>query len=272
MRPGDRPKPRKELGQHFLTNPSLLEKIVAAADIQPAQVVLEIGPGLGHLTWALAQAGARVVAIEIDRDLAARLTAETRSNPSVTVIQGDFLTASPADWLAQVQLSGAPYKVVANIPYYVTSPILRALLETGHQPELIVIMVQLEVAKQITATPDEMNLLAVSVQFFGDPRLVGRVPAGAFHPRPKVDSAIVRIRVHHPSRWPAVEADRFFSLVRAGFGERRKQLRNALSHGLNTSAEEADRRLARAGIDSHRRAETLSLEEWKRIYQVFDTV
>ncbi len=265
----DRIHPRKQFGQHFLTDPNILQKIVRAAEIQPGTVVMEIGPGLGHLTRALLDAGARVVAIEVDRDLAARLSAETQSNPGLTILQGDFLTATPAEWLARAGLEGGPYQVVANLPYYITSAILRQLLETEQQPTLIVVMVQREVAQQLTAKPNDMNLLAVSVQFYGQPQVIGVVPAGAFYPRPKVDSAIVRIRVDHPSRWPAVDASRFFEIVRAGFGERRKQLRNALAHGLKLNAEEVGRRLARAGIDPRRRAETLSLEDWARVYGQF---
>ncbi len=265
----ERIHPRKQFGQHFLTDPNILQKIVRTAEIQPGTVVMEIGPGLGHLTRALLDAGARVVAIEVDRDLAARLSAEAQGNPALTVLQGDFLTATPAEWLARAGVTGEPYQVVANLPYYITSAILRQLLETEQQPTLIVVMVQREVAQQLTARPNDMNLLAVSVQFYGQPQVIGVVPAGAFYPRPKVDSAIVRIRVDQPSRWPGVDASRFFEIVRAGFGERRKQLRNALAHGLKLNAEEVGRRLARAGIDPRRRAETLSLEDWARVYGQF---
>jgi 16S rRNA (adenine1518-N6/adenine1519-N6)-dimethyltransferase len=264
-----RVRPRKQFGQHFLTDTNLLQKIVRVAEIQPDDVILEIGPGLGHLTRALLQAGARVVAIEIDRELAERLRSEAEGNPALIVLQGDFLTASPGQWLDRAGLAGARYKVVANLPYYITSAILRHLLETEHQPDLIVVMVQREVAQQITAKPNDMNLLGVSVQFYGEPQFVTVVPAGAFYPRPKVDSALVRIRVEHPSCFPQVDAGRFFQIVRAGFSERRKQLRNALAHGLNMDADEVAARLARAGLDPRRRAETLSMEEWQRLRSQF---
>ncbi len=266
----DRVRPRKQFGQHFLTDPNLLQKIVRAAEIQPGQVVLEIGPGLGHLTRALLQAGARVVAIEIDRDLARRLEAEAQENPVLTVLEGDFLTATPEEWLERAGLGGAEYKVVANLPYYITSAILRHLLETPHPPALIVVMVQREVAQQITATPGDMNLLAISVQFYGQPQVVGVVPAGAFNPRPKVDSAIVRISVNHPARFPEINPARFFEIVRAGFSGRRKQIHNTLSHGLNLNTRETNTLLARAGIDPRRRAETLALDEWRKIYASFE--
>ncbi len=263
----ERVHPRKQFGQHFLRDPNLLQKIVRSAEIEPGEVVLEIGPGLGHLTRVLLQDGARVVAIEIDPELAERLSAEAMGNPALTVLQGDFLTASPGEWLARAGLAGARYKVVANLPYYITSAILRHLLETEHQPNLIVVMVQREVAQQITAQPNDMSLLAVSVQFYGVTQLIAVVPAGAFYPRPQVDSAIVQVRVEHPSRLPQVDAARFFQIVRAGFGERRKQLRNSLARGLKMAPEEIAARLARAGLDPRRRAETLSLEEWQRLYQ-----
>ena len=266
---GNRISPRKQFGQHFLTDPNILQKIVRAAEIQPGEVVVEIGPGLGHLTRALSDAGAHVVAIEIDRELAARLRVELQANPAITLLEGDFMTATPAEWLVRAGLSGARYKVVANLPYYITSAILRQLLETESQPNLVVVMVQREVAQQLTARPNDMSLLAVSVQFYGHPQIVDIVPAGAFYPRPKVDSAIVRLQVESPSRWPEVDAARFFNLVRAGFGERRKQLRNALAHRLGQNPAEIDLRLARAGIDPRRRAETLSMEEWRRLDQQF---
>ena len=266
---GDRISPRKQFGQHFLTDTNILQRIVNAAEIQSGDVVIEIGPGLGHLTRALLVAGARVVAIEIDPELAARVSDELRDYTALTVLGGDFMKASPADWLAQAGLDGASYKVVANLPYYITSAILRHLLETEQRPLLIVVMVQREVARQLTARPDEMSMLAVSVQFYGDPELVSIIPAGAFYPRPKVDSAIVRIRIRPTARWPNVNARRFFGLARAGFGERRKQLRNALARGLGLDPTEIDLRLARAGLDPRRRAETLSMEEWRQMYDQF---
>jgi 16S rRNA (adenine1518-N6/adenine1519-N6)-dimethyltransferase len=265
----DRHRARKQFGQHFLTDPQILQKIVRAAEVAPNDTILEIGPGLGHLTRALAEAGARVVAVEIDRDLAARLRDEFADRANVTILQGDFLTAAPAEWLQRAGVAAPSYKVVANLPYYITSAILRQLLEAAHPPDTLVVMVQREVAQQMVAKPNAMNLLGVSVQFYGVPRIVTRVPAGAFHPRPKVDSALVRIAVAHPARMPEVEPTRFFQIVRAGFGVRRKQLHNALARGLNLTSAEAAARLARAGIDSRRRAESLSLDEWRRVYEQF---
>ncbi len=263
-------QPRKRFGQHFLTDPNILHRIVAAANVEPGDVVLEIGPGLGSLTRALLESGARVASVEIDRDLVRSLSEQARANPQLTVIEGDFLTAPPHTWLERAGIGQGRYKVVANLPYYITSAILRRLLEAQYQPDSMVVMVQREVARQITARPGEMSLLAVSVQFYGEAQMVGMVPAGAFRPPPKVDSAIVRVIVQHPSRFPEVDPDRFFKLVRAGFGEKRKQLRNSMARSLQMAPEEVGIKLARARIDSRRRAETLSLEEWHRIYEQFN--
>ncbi len=260
---------KKGFGQHFLTDPNILSKIVRAAEVGPGDVVLEIGPGLGHLTRALLDAGARVVAVEIDPELAARLRATEVPAPELSIVEGDFLTVSPEEWLRRGGIEAARYKVVANLPYYITSAILRHLLEARLEPSVIVVMVQREVAQQITARPPDMSMLAVSIQFYGEPRNMGIVPAGAFNPRPKVDSAIVRILLSAPSRFPDIDPERFFKIVRAGFGVRRKQLHNALERGLDLPAAEVNLRLARAGIDPRRRAETLSLAEWRQVYEQF---
>lgn len=250
--------PRKRFGQHFLRDRNILNKIVRAAEIRAGDTVLEIGPGLGDLTRALGETGAQVVAVEVDRDLAARLRQELHA-PNVKILEGDVLTQTPEQWLAQAHCA-PPYVVAANLPYYITSAILRYLLEAATPPTRLVVMVQREVAQQMTAQPPHSNLLAVSVQFYGAPRIVEIVPAGAFYPPPKVDSAIVRIQMH-PSP-PVIEPRKFFRVVRAGFSARRKQLRNALANGLALPRADAEALLARAKIDPARRAETLRLDEW----------
>lgn len=260
--------PRKRFGQNFLTDRNILHKIVAAAEIKPTDVLLEIGPGKGHLTRALAETNAEVVAVEIDRDLLKDLRAEFADAPNVHLLEGDILEQTPEEWLARAKLS-PPYLVVANIPYYITSAILRHMLEANTRPRRIVVMAQKEVALQIIAKPPHGNLLGTSVQYYGQPHIVLNVPAGAFYPRPAVDSAVVRIDVYRseasnepePSAEPS--ARRFFQVVRAGFGSRRKQLRNALANGLQITTDQAAEMLVRAGLDPARRAETLSLAEWK---------
>ncbi|MEW5719745.1 MAG: 16S rRNA (adenine(1518)-N(6)/adenine(1519)-N(6))-dimethyltransferase RsmA, partial [Chloroflexota bacterium] len=233
---------------------------------------LEIGPGLGHLTRVLAQRAARVVAVEVDADLAIKLRADFAATANVAILQGDVLNAEPWDWIAKGVEAGLPrpYKIVANLPYYITSAILRHVLEAQHKPRVIVVMVQREVAQRIAAQPPQMNLLAVSVQFFAQPRLIRTIAAGAFYPRPQVDSAVVRLDVFEASPYAVSDPGRFFAIVRAGFGERRKQLRNALAHGLGLASPVVVNALNRAAIDPVRRAETLTLEEWVRLARTLE--
>jgi 16S rRNA (adenine1518-N6/adenine1519-N6)-dimethyltransferase len=254
--------PRKGLGQNFLTDSNVLQRIVRAAEIAREDVVLEIGPGLGHLTRVLAETGARVVAVEFDRDLVKTLEGELAELPNVLLRQGDVLKRAPEEWLADAGLA-PPYLVVANIPYYITSAILRYLLEAEPPPRRIVVLTQKEVAQQLTAKPPHATLLGTSVQYYGSPRVVHIVPAGAFYPRPKVDSAIVRVDVE--PRAPDADANQFFRVVRAGFGKKRKQLHNALAHGLGMPPVEVALLLRQSRIDSTRRAETLSIAEWERL-------
>jgi 16S rRNA (adenine1518-N6/adenine1519-N6)-dimethyltransferase len=251
-------QPKKSLGQNFLVDQAAARRIVAAADLSSAETVLEIGPGLGALTRLLAQAAARVVAVELDQRLIPVLEHELSDLSNVRLIHGDILELELASLLRPA------YKVVANIPYYITSAVLRRLLEAAVQPALMVLTVQEEVARRIVAAPGDMSLLAVSVQFYGRPEMVARLKAGAFYPRPQVDSAVVRIHIHPQEQTlcAGVDADLFFQVVKAGFNQRRKQLRNALSAGLGRPREIVEAALARAGVDAQRRAETLAVREW----------
>jgi 16S rRNA (adenine1518-N6/adenine1519-N6)-dimethyltransferase len=257
-------QPRKGLGQNFLEDPATLQRIVDAAELVADDLVLEIGPGLGTLTRLLATRAGRVLAVELDERLAAILPDILADCPNVAVMHGDILALDPAG-LFPGRTRG--YKVVANLPYYITSAVLRHLLESQARPSLLVLTVQREVAQRLVAVPGEMSLLAVSVQFYGQPRIVARIPAGAFYPPPQVDSAVVRIDVYERPPLPVDDVTGFFRVVQAGFGQRRKQLRNALSHGLNRPIEEIVAALNRAGIDPRRRAETLSLDEWAALWQ-----
>jgi 16S rRNA (adenine1518-N6/adenine1519-N6)-dimethyltransferase len=265
-------RPKKSLGQNFLIDDRALDQIVRAAEVDHDDMVLEIGPGLGNLTQHLANAAKHVIAVEIDQSLipALRFVLADRSN--VTLIHGDILhldqvtllqpATRPQDYATNAQ---SHYKVVANIPYYITSAIIRHLLEAAIKPKLIVLTVQLEVAQRMVAQPDDMNLLAVSVQFYGTPRIVQRIKAGAFYPNPDVDSAVVRIDLPDQPPMEVADVDAFFAIVKAGFSQKRKQLHNALAVGLSRPHEQIDRVLKRAGIDPRRRAETLTLEEWGRL-------
>jgi 16S rRNA (adenine1518-N6/adenine1519-N6)-dimethyltransferase len=257
-------RPQKGLGQNFLEDPAILRRIVDAAELVPDDLVLEVGPGLGTLTRLLAANAGRVLAVELDGRLAAILSEILVDSSNVQIIHGDILTLDPAD-LFPVRPAG--YKVVANLPYYITSAVLRHLLENPARPCLMVLTLQREVACRLVAGPGEMSLLAVSVQFYGQPRIVARIPAGAFYPPPQVDSAVVRVDVYHHPPIPVDDADSFFRVVRAGFGQRRKQLRNALSQGLGRPVGEVVAALERTGIAPQRRAQTLSLAEWADLWR-----
>jgi len=255
-------RPRKSLGQNFLTDPAALGRIVAAAGLSPDDAVVEVGAGLGTLTRLLAERAGRVVAVELDERLVGILHEQLGGLPNVEIIHGDILT------IPDLGFPHRGYKVVGNLPYYITSAVLRRFLEQEPRPRLLVVTVQREVAERIVAHPPDMSLLAVSVQFYGRPRLVARIPAGAFYPPPQVDSAVVRIEVGEQPAVPlaeGVEEATFFHVVRAGFGQRRKMLRNALSAGLGSPPARVEEALIRAGVDPHRRAETLSLEEWAEL-------
>ena len=254
----------KSLGQNFLQDPLALEQIVSAAEIQPTDTVLEIGPGLGSLTRYLAVAAKEVVAVELDPSLLPPLNAVLTSYPNIRLIHGDILKLSPKDLIAEKD-----YIVAANIPYYITSAVIRHLLENDPKPRRIVLTLQKEVAERICAKPGDLSLLALSVQVYGEPRIAARIPAEAFFPAPKVDSAVLRVDIYASPRIIPELLDTFFRLIKAGFSQKRKTLRNSLSSGLHISPTEAADLLTRANIDPQRRAETLSIEEWGKLSELY---
>jgi len=257
-------KARKGLGQHFLIDREVLEAIVSAAELKPSDVVLEIGPGLGILTGELAQKAGRVIAVELDDKLAALLKQTLASLDNVTIINDDVLKIAPQDLLEKQ--TGPGYKVVANLPYYITSPVLRHFLEASAKPQTMIVMVQKEVAEAISAKPGDMSLLSVSVQYYAEPKIISLVPAQCFYPAPKVDSAIVKIDVY-PKPKVAVDEAGFFAVVRAGFAAPRKQIANSLAQGLDRAKAEVLPLLKEAGIAQQRRAETLTIEEWAGLWR-----
>ncbi|MDP1546054.1 MAG: 16S rRNA (adenine(1518)-N(6)/adenine(1519)-N(6))-dimethyltransferase RsmA [Anaerolineales bacterium] len=248
----------KRLGQNFLQDESVLEKIAAAAEILEDDCVLEIGPGLGSLTRHLAVAARLVTAVELDRDLLIPLQAVLAPHPNVRVVQGDILEQNISELVDRPN-----YIVAANIPYNITSAIIRHLLESDPKPRRVVLTIQKEVAERICAQPGDLSLLALSVQVYGQPRIAAKIPAGAFYPAPNVDSAILRIDIYDQPLIPQELLATFFKLIKAGFGQKRKTLRNSLSAGLHISPQNAEALLTSANIDPMRRAETLSIEEWK---------
>ena len=256
-------RPKKGLGQNFLVDPTHRARIVAAADLTSADTVLEVGPGPGVLTELIAAQAGHVVAVELDDRLIPILRSRFELQPHVTIVHADILATDPGA-LAE----GLPYKVVANLPYYITSAVIRHLLESVPPPDVLVLTVQREVAERMVAQPPDMSLLALGVQFYSTGKIVARIPAGAFYPVPKVDSAVVRL-----DRRPApvagdVTAGAFFEVARAGFGQARKQLRNSLAAGLGMQPAEVEAWLLGVGVDPKRRAETLTLSEWAALARV----
>jgi len=267
---------RKGLGQHFLIDEEVLKLITSAAELIPADIVIEIGSGLGVLTRELAGQAGLVIAIELDNKLATILKRSLASFDNVTIINEDILSIDPAALLKEHKprfpsaiSSPLGYKVVANLPYYITSPVLRHFLEASLKPQTMVVMVQKEVAEAIVAEPGQMSLLSVSVQFYGEPRIISHVPARCFYPAPEVDSAILQIKLYPQPAVVVADKAGFFGLVRAGFTASRKQIANSLAQGLGISKTEVLALLQEAGIMPQRRAETLTLDEWGQLWQVF---
>jgi 16S rRNA (adenine1518-N6/adenine1519-N6)-dimethyltransferase len=256
-------RPQKGLGQNFLQDEHALQAIVKAAKIRPGDQVLEIGPGLGNLTRHLALTAEKVTAVELDKHLFPALESVLIPYKNVRLVQGDILLLNPAELMQRQD-----YLVVANIPYYITSAVLRHLLESGSHPLRLVLTMQEEVAARVCARPGKMSLLALSVQVYGNPEIVAYIPAEAFYPAPKVDSAVLSIEILPEPRIPSLQLDSFFKLIKAGFSQKRKKLRNSLAGGLGITPVEAEKTLAAAGIDPIRRAETLSLEEWGELCRV----
>lgn len=256
-------RPDKRLGQNFLVDPSALQRVIEAAEIQSQDAILEIGPGLGSLTRYLAGSAKKVVAVELDEDLIAPLRDILAPYSNVRIIQGDILEMDPGELMNESR-----YLVVANIPYYITSAVIRHLLEAEVQPGRMALTVQREVAQRICAQPGDLSLLALSVQVYGNPRIAARIPAGAFYPPPKVDSAVVTIDLYDQPRIPAEHLETFFGLAKAAFSQKRKTLRNAISGATHFSPGETEGLLKAASIDPRRRAQTVSIEEWGKLTEI----
>jgi 16S rRNA (adenine1518-N6/adenine1519-N6)-dimethyltransferase len=254
-------QPRKSLGQNFLVDDAVSRRIVDAARIQPGDLVVEIGPGLGALTRLLAAHAEQVIAIELDQSIIPALSQELAHCDNVRIVHGDALEVDYQELTA-----GRLVRIVANLPYYITSHAIRVLLESGIDWRSIVLTVQLEVAQRIAARPPEMSLLAVSVQYYGIPELLFRVPPGAFYPPPSVDSATLRILRRTAESAPTPQQiAHFFRVAKAGFSQPRKQIRNNLVSGLGITRSKMEEILQQAGVAPDRRAETLTLDEWRTL-------
>jgi 16S rRNA (adenine1518-N6/adenine1519-N6)-dimethyltransferase len=256
-------RPNKAFGQHLLVDRAALDTIVAAADLRPDENALEVGAGTGVLTVELAQRARRVVAVELDQAILPVLRETTARFPNVEIIPRDLLDVNPAE-----VFGAEPYKLVANLPYYITALTMRHFLENANPPRLLVVMVQKEVAERMAAAPGDMSLLSLSVQFYGAPQIIAQVPAASFFPPPQVDSAIIRVDLFPKPPLAGSEREQFFRLAHAGFAEKRKQLHNSLARNLHLPQETIARWLATAEISPMRRAETLSMEEWLRLTRI----
>ncbi|MDQ3123122.1 MAG: 16S rRNA (adenine(1518)-N(6)/adenine(1519)-N(6))-dimethyltransferase RsmA [bacterium] len=252
---------KKSLGQHWLHDESVLRQIIDAADVQSGDVVMEIGPGLGTLTEKLLECDANVLAIEFDTELLPQLRKKFKDNTNFTLEQADILKYD-------FSLLPDNYKVVANIPYYMTSNLLRLLTEAPNHFSIAALLVQKEVAERVCAGPGSMSLLSVSVQLYADVSLGNVVPAKLFTPPPKVDSQVLLLKHLGQPRFD-VDTKLFFRLVKAGFSERRKKLRSSLSGGLHMSKPEAEALLQEAKIDPNLRPQALELSDWYSLYKAF---
>ena len=249
---------RKSLGQHFLADARVANRIVAAAEAGRSDTVLEIGPGAGVLTRRLVERAGRVVAVELDQRLCEELPERLEFPSNLEVVPGDGRDVDPDALVG----AGAPYKAVANLPYYAAAAIVRRFLETVRPPTLMVVMVQREVADAMNASPGEFTLLSVATQFYAETSVVAQVPARCFRPPPKVSSTVLKLAVRAEPAAAVANREDFFALVRAGFSAPRKQLRNSLMQGTGGSAEAVSATLDDAGIDGKRRPATLGIGEW----------
>ena len=260
---GGRHGGRSQLGQNFLIDRRIARRIVNAADLAPDDQVLEIGPGRGALTGLIAERCSRLVAVELDPELAAGLPSRLSPDRDVTVVNIDALELDPSRYF------DGPYKLIANLPYYVATAIIRRYLTVQPKPRSMVVMVQREVAQNIAATPGRMSLISVMVQLHGSVRMVASVPPRAFRPRPRVTSAVIRIDPFGQPVVPIDDPDAFVEFAAAGFRAPRKQIRNSLRLGLGATLTESSAALAASDIDGERRPATLSLDEWARLYTVW---
>ncbi|MFC2006950.1 16S rRNA (adenine(1518)-N(6)/adenine(1519)-N(6))-dimethyltransferase RsmA [Chloroflexota bacterium] len=267
---------KKGLGQHFLVDRAVVGRIVSASRLTLTDVVIEVGPGLGVLTRELVRRAGWVVAIELDDRLAVILKETMVGFNNLTIVNEDILRIEPKVLLEELREQFPPeignpfnYKVVANLPYYITSPVMRHFLEAQAKPQTMVVMVQKEVAREITAKPGRLSLMGVSVQLYGEPAIVHHISPRSFFPMPEVDSSVLMVEVYdHPAVTPE-DRDGFFRLVRAGFSSPRKQIANSLSQGLELPKAEVSTLLEKVGVLSQRRAETLTLDEWLHLWRVY---
>ncbi|MEO8456893.1 MAG: 16S rRNA (adenine(1518)-N(6)/adenine(1519)-N(6))-dimethyltransferase RsmA [Chloroflexota bacterium] len=256
---------KKRLGQHWLTDRRIVQRIAEAAKIEPHETVIEVGPGTGILTEELAKRTTHLIAVEVDTVLAESLTEKYRDSSNVSVVMGDVLEM-PVEEILNRGGGGLPYVVVGNLPYFIGSPIVRKFLQAAVKPQRLVVMLQTEVAERIAAPPGQMGYLSVEMQVMAEARVLFRIPAKAFRPPPKVQSAVVRLDVRDSPDVEVDDMEAYLRVVAAGFAAPRKRLRNSLAVGLRIQGPEAAAILADAGVDPDQRPSMLTLENWRDIY------
>jgi len=258
--------PSKRLGQNFLVDEGILKKIVEAAELSKNDIVLEVGPGIGNLTVELAKSVKKVIAVEKDQDLVRILKEllDCWKVRNVRIVEGDIRKIENC----KLKIENC-YKVVANIPYYLTSPLIRKFLEASNAPKEMILMVQKEVAQRICAKPPDMSILAVSVQFYAKPEIISFVSKKSFWPQPKVDSAIIKIKPLINADKRLINADLFLKTVKTGFSQPRKQLANNLSNGLKMDKGKVKNWLLKNNIQPTQRAETLTIEDWLKLLKSY---
>lgn len=252
----------KSLGQNFLIDEEVLEKIIACSDLNDRDVVVEIGPGLGTLTEELSKRCRKVVAIEKDEKISQMLEGKFEN---VELINSDILQMNISE-LVQKHSQNGKFKLISNIPYYITSPIIKMFLENDIQPEMIVLLMQKEVAQRICAKPGKLSMIALGVQTYGDPEIIGLVKNTSFYPCPKVDSAILKIgniKKDHSKEY----YQQLFRIMKIGFSSKRKKLVNNFSSGFQLDKEQSEKILLKAGIDTNVRAQELSLDDWEKLIE-----
>jgi 16S rRNA (adenine1518-N6/adenine1519-N6)-dimethyltransferase len=257
---------KKTLGQNFLRDKNVLARIISAADLKTDDNAIEIGPGEGILTEELAKRAGKTIAVEIDNDLAGKLKKKYENNRRIEIINGDILKINLSEIISKNNFKN--YKVIANIPYYITSLIVKLFLETENPPKEMILMVQKEVAERICAPVGKMSILAVSVQYYARPELLFFVDKKSFWPVPKVDSAVIKIS-NIKNQKSKLEIKNFFRIVRAGFSARRKTILNNFSNSLHLDRKTTEEKIKKAGLIPTQRAQELSMEDWKKLTKVF---
>ena len=255
--------PKKSLGQNFVINQAALDAVISAAELAGTEEVIEVGAGIGTLTIELAQRAAQVFAVEIDQRLIPILEDVLQGFAQVTLLNTDILKVDPGELVSK-----PGYRVVANIPYNITSALIRHFMEASVPPSMVVLMIQREVAQRIIGTPGDMSLLALSVQIYGRAFITARIPAGYFYPIPKVDSAVMRIDIYEEPVVSRSLIPAIFILAHSGFNQKRKKLRNSLAPALDSNPVGVEALLTRAGIQPNSRAQELSIQNWEQIAHI----